>query len=557
MIFKGGIRLQFLIPLVGLIVLLVVSASTIFIRHEAASLETQLTRKQKLLENKMREKARSMTSNLILVVERALAQYDFTYIRTVVDQGSKDISGLAHLSITDQLGVVLFSSDQGMMEKELVFQEDKIIQKTLWHGQQVLELNRPIKSAGDVWGTMVLALTFDELNREIDQSRIDMDRNIGEIWRFAWLMGTSFTILGVLIVVWTVRHVTSPLLLLTEIVGRVTGNIAGTEIPSFPGRGEIALLSRVFRQMLDRIRSYLDELKEMNLSLENKVRERTRDLAQKAGELEIANRNIIDSIQYAKNIQNAILPKEEQLRQAIPDHFVIWYPKDIVGGDFYWFRPGRDQEKGYLIALADCTGHGVPGALVAMITYSMLREIVTDENLVDPAFILKALNRTLRIALGQDRRDANSDDGLDIGLCYVSPEQDRIIFAGARQPFYYVMDGHLHMIKGDRQSIGYKKSKPGFEFRNHVVKIHGEAQCYLTSDGFYDQCGGKKEYSFNTSRFEALIENHYQKPNREQGDLFMDALSAYRGDVAQMDDITMIGFRVGVHAPSPPPSETL
>ena len=545
MIFKGGIRLQFLIPLVGLIILLMVSASTIFIRHEAASLERQLTRKQTLLESKMQEKARSMTANLILVIERALAQYDFTYIRTVVDQGAKEISDLAHLSITDQHGIVLFSSDQGMMGEKLVFQDDKMIRKTLWQERSVLEINRPIKSAGDVWGTMVLVLTFDALEREIDQSRVDMDRNIQEIWRFAWLMGTFFTIFGVLIMVWTVRHVTTPLLVLTKAVGRVTGNIAGTEIPAFPGSGEIALLSRVFRQMLERIRSYVDELKEMNLSLENKVKERTQDLVQKAGELEIANRNIIDSIQYAKNIQNAILPKDEQIRQAIADHFVIWHPKDIVGGDFYWFRSGRNPDEGYIIAVADCTGHGVPGALMAMTAYSMLREIVNSDNLDNPALILQKLNGTLRTALGQDHKDAASDDGLDMGLCYVNPQQGRIVFAGAKQPFYYVIADKIHTIKGDRHSLGYKKSKPDFEFHNHTVEIDLEVQCYMTSDGFYDQCGGDKEYSFNTNRFCALIQEHHHKPNQEQGTIFIDALHAYQGKVAQMDDITMIGFRIG------------
>ncbi|MEO5332766.1 MAG: SpoIIE family protein phosphatase [Magnetococcus sp. YQC-5] len=541
---NSSIRIRFLIPLVGLILLLMVSVSTLFIHHEANSLETLLLRKQTLLENKMREQARTTTANLNLLIERALAQYDFTYIRTVVDQSSKEIPDLAHLSIANHNGEILFSSDQAMLEKKLVFTDKQMFHKEVWQGRSVLELHRPIHSAGDVWGTMVLALTFDALDHEITLSRMDMDRNLQEIRYFAWLMGTVFTVIGVIIVVVTVRHITVPLLTLTEAVDHVTANIATLEIPTFPGNGEVARLSRVFRSMLDRIRSYLDELKEMNLSLENKVRERTQDLAQKALELENANRNIIDSIKYAKNIQNAILPKHELLNQCIEDFFVIWQPKDIVGGDFYWFRQGRDHEEGYLIALADCTGHGVPGALMAMTTYSLMREIITIQNFSDPASILMQLNRSLRTALGQEYQDAASDDGLDMGLCHVNPKQGQIVFAGARQPFYYVNNDKIYRIKGDRHSIGYKNSNPDFIFKNNFIDIGTGIQCYLTSDGFYDQCGGDQGYSFNTDRFEALIKEHHRQPNQKQGILFMHALQTYQGNSTQMDDISMIGFRV-------------
>lgn len=266
-----------------------------------------------------------------------------------------------------------------------------------------------------------------------------------------------------------------------------------------------------------------------------------------------ANNKIMDSIRYARLIQTSILsPNLNTLTRSLPDSSIIWMPKDLVSGDFIFSHAFKD---GVLIFVADCTGHGVPGALMTMIVSSGLTRIVRDEKCSDPAEILSKLNAFVKIALHQNTHHSHSDDGLDAISCFVScfssndsEEKARVkfrhlIFAGARLSLFYIMNGEIFLVKGDRKSIGYRRSDLSFVFSNHKIAIDGKMEFYMLTDGFADQLGGKPMSRFGRKRFVNLLKESGSKPFEEQKDIFLNAFNDHRGEHERLDDVTMVGFR--------------
>jgi serine phosphatase RsbU (regulator of sigma subunit) len=273
---------------------------------------------------------------------------------------------------------------------------------------------------------------------------------------------------------------------------------------------------------------------ELNEQLEQKVEERTKELIEK-------NMKIMDSIDYAKRIQESILPTTEQLESLFNDYFLLWRPRDIVGGDFYWSK--RIGEDDYLIAVGDCTGHGVPGALMSMLSISVLNHVVDYECKDDPGFILQKLNQFIKETLNQDSLEVTTDDGLDIGLCYIKKGKE-LIFSGAKCSLYVATYGKdVAIYNGDKRSIGYRRTAKEFVYTNQVVPISKEQRFYMSTDGFFDQNGGPKDYSFGKKRFLSLINMYYEFPLSEQKKLFEQQLEMFMGDETQRDDITVIAFR--------------
>ena len=286
------------------------------------------------------------------------------------------------------------------------------------------------------------------------------------------------------------------------------------------------------------------QLEEYNRTLEQKVDERTRELDQKnirlnetLGEVEEAHRNITDSIEYAKRIQSSILPSPDVMKACLPQNFVIWRPRDMVGGDFFY---ADASEQGVLVSVVDCTGHGVPGAFMTMIASSGLRRITGTEGCHDPAEILKRLNFIVKTSLQQDTEHALSDDGLDAAICLI--QSDRLIFAGAKLPLICVHKDELRVIKGDRQSIGYKKSDLNFDFSNHMLDIEPGMAFYMASDGFEDQLGGKKHFPFGKKRLRNLLRDNAKQPFEIQKTLLLEAFDSYKGGNTRQDDVTIVGF---------------
>jgi serine phosphatase RsbU (regulator of sigma subunit) len=229
------------------------------------------------------------------------------------------------------------------------------------------------------------------------------------------------------------------------------------------------------------------------------------------------------------------------LPRAIRDHFVIWKPKDIIGGDIFWLHK---QGHRFIAAVIDCTGHGVPGAIMTMIANMALNRVVQDISDDDPAAVLKELNRLVRISLGQHIPGSSTDDGLDVGLCVVNPAARTLIFAGARIGMLVAEKGMIKEIKGDRKSLGYRTSNPDHDFTNHRLALEEGTAIYLTTDGIFDQVGGSRRLPFGKRRFMEVVAAHGQEAMSMQKEAIEEALTAYQGSEEQRDDITVVGFVV-------------
>ncbi len=257
-------------------------------------------------------------------------------------------------------------------------------------------------------------------------------------------------------------------------------------------------------------------------------------------ELEAQNSKMIDSLQYAELIQRSLMPGIERIKAVSPDSMFIWKPKDIVGGDIFYTYSDPESS---IIALMDCTGHGVPGAFLTMIVYSEIRKIIMDELCRDPAEILKRLNRAVKNVLHLNAQTA-ADDGLDAAICNIDHSGRKVIFAGARLPLFFFKNGTVHRENGDKESIGYKDSKDGYTFTNHTIDVDTRCSFYLKTDGYTDQLGGEKRRRFGTGKFKELIMENNEKPFSVQRKIFLQSLLKYQGDHEQVDDITLIGFHL-------------
>jgi len=250
---------------------------------------------------------------------------------------------------------------------------------------------------------------------------------------------------------------------------------------------------------------------------------------------------ISDSIRYASRIQRALLPPEHFLTESLADHFIIWEPRDEVGGDMYWYR---QCENGFLILLADCTGHGVPGAFMTMIASGALDRAMREHPDGDPAAVLHVMNRSIKRSLNQDTKDGESDDGMDIGVCRVEPEAGRLVYAGAKFSLFRVNGEDVEEIKGDKASVGYRKVPLEQSYANHEIAV-AEGDCFfLSTDGLTDQVGGPKRRMFGKKRVKDLLLELAGRPMPEQRDRLYQSFVDYQGEQIRRDDLSVFGFRL-------------
>ena len=253
-----------------------------------------------------------------------------------------------------------------------------------------------------------------------------------------------------------------------------------------------------------------------------------------------AMRMIAESIQYASRIQRSVLPTPDQMAEEFADHMVIWEPKDVVGGDIYLLRKCAT---GTLLFVADCTGHGVPGAFMTMIATGALDQAIIENPNGDPSSLLQRVNQLVKTTLGQyEDMGGESDDGFECGLCLIEPDIGKMTYAGARFELWQVLDGELEIIKGDRAGIGYRKTPIEQPFTNHWVLDEPGAMYYLFSDGMTDQIGGKKRRSFGKRRLKGHILDYYPMSMEHQSARLKREFDEYQHNEERRDDITLIGF---------------
>ena len=258
-------------------------------------------------------------------------------------------------------------------------------------------------------------------------------------------------------------------------------------------------------------------------------------------ELVEANTMIMDSIYYAQNIQSAILPSDDKVRDLLDDYFIIWQPRDIIGGDLYWLD-GRDDK--IVLAVMDCTGHGVPGAIMTMIAGASLNRAVHEIGYADPSALLGRMNVLVRNTLKLRDEGRLFDDGLDMGICLLDKQSRKAIFAGARISLFMLLDQKITRVKGDTESLGYKSSNPDHVFQNHHFDFPDGASLYMTTDGLIEQIGGDKRLPFGRTGFTKFILENGERPLSEQRERLLDTFVHYRGAEDQRDDVTVLGVRI-------------
>ncbi|EAY25326.1 PAS domain S-box protein [Microscilla marina ATCC 23134] len=260
---------------------------------------------------------------------------------------------------------------------------------------------------------------------------------------------------------------------------------------------------------------------------------------------------IKDSIEYAERIQRAILPPLDKIQQALPNSFIYYRPRDLVSGDFYWFAEKREHHQNKnIIAVVDCTGHGVPGAFMSMIGTNLLNQVVHDKEVHQPNLILQEVHRLIRQVLHQNELDNN--DGMDIGILTIDKKNKTIDFAGAKHSLLMVKNKTMTVVKGDRLPLGGEQLELERTFKNHQIpypKVPGALTLYLTTDGYQDQFGGQKGRKFMTLRFRELLENIHQKPMAEQYEILHETLDFWMNPIDsekkyynQIDDILVMGI---------------
>lgn len=288
------------------------------------------------------------------------------------------------------------------------------------------------------------------------------------------------------------------------------------------------------------IKFYTRKLIREKENLERTVDERTSEIRKQKEEIELKNHQITASLNYASRIQEAMLPQEKTIKKYLPESFILFRPRDVVSGDFYWFAV---KENKFFYTAVDCTGHGVPGAFMSMIGDSLLNQIVNDKKAREPKRILELLHRGVRVTLKQ--RETDNRDGMDMVFCMFDPEAKKLYFAGAKNPLLYVQDGKIHKIKGEKVAIGGLQKESHRRFINHEIDASKPTCVYMFSDGFQDQFGGDIGDKFMSGNFKNMLLEIHQKPMNEQKEILQKSLDEWMGnEYNQVDDILVIGFKV-------------
>jgi ligand-binding sensor domain-containing protein/serine phosphatase RsbU (regulator of sigma subunit) len=279
-----------------------------------------------------------------------------------------------------------------------------------------------------------------------------------------------------------------------------------------------------------------------NLSRENQEREMFgKQIMLQKEELTLKNKSITDSINYAKRIQTAMLPPYKMFKSIFPSSFILFMPKDIVSGDFYWVNKLNDK---VFVSAVDCTGHGVPGAFMSIIGFELFRRITNIEGLSRPSDILNRLNEDFHVIF-KDVENVVLRDGMDVAFCSID-KKDRILeFAGAFNPLYLIRDNKIMEIKGDRFAIGLDETNFMEQtFKNHIIPLQKGDIVYIFSDGFADQFGGPDGKKYKYRRFRHLLLTLHQLPMEKQHEILENNVMEWRGEQDQVDDILVIGIQI-------------
>lgn len=300
---------------------------------------------------------------------------------------------------------------------------------------------------------------------------------------------------------------------------------------SLSGGGALVLLLAIVA-----IRGY-NHKKRVNKELDFK----NQNISHAYAVIEEKNKDITDSIRYAKRIQEAILPADKTIKKLLPDSFILYKPKDIVSGDFY-----RLEEKNgkILFAAVDCTGHGVPGAFMSIVGNNLLNQAINEHHKTSPSEILDEVNKGLSEVLKQKEEEATVKDGMDLALCSLDIEKKTLEFAGANNPLWIIRNKALIEIKGDKFPVGIFVGEKLNKFHEHKINLQKNDSIYIFTDGYADQFGGEKGKKFKYSKLKELLLSISGEPMEKQKEILDETFETWRGNLEQVDDVCVIGLRI-------------
>jgi phosphate binding protein len=394
-----------------------------------------------------------------------------------------------------------------------------------YRGVKVLSSYKPLKVDQVDWVIM------SEIDRSEAYQAITLTVKRFSFW---------FLVLLVVVVAMSVllaRSISRPIQLLSQRTSDFAkGNL---DVPvEIRQSDEIGLLATNFERMRRSIKVLISDLNEANRDLKQKVKNRTRKIEQQSI-------NITDSIQYASRIQRALMTPSEEINRLLPSYFILNKPKDIVSGDYYWVSNSGSR---VIVAVADCTGHGVPGAFMSILGISFLNEIVNKSEEVIASKILNELRENLIKSLRQTGEGDESKDGMEMAICVVDFDQKKVQFSGAFRPMYLIRNWELQEIKGDRMPIGLYDNEL-VSFSDKELQFLEEDIIYLFSDGYVDQIGGPNRKTFRAKNFKQLLLSIHMKTMDEQKATLEHAFEQWKSDAEQIDDIMVMGIKFAAKSP--------
>lgn len=396
-----------------------------------------------------------------------------------------------------------------------------------YRGVNVLSSYKPLDIKGLNWVIM----------SEIDESEAfaPVTKLRDQIWFF---FGVTLLLI-IIISFFVARQIIKPVKSLTRTSRELARGNWNVEV-KVDRKDEIGMLALSFKSMQKSLHKMIDDLNDANHTLEEKVATRTEELQQQKDLIEEKNKEVMDSIHYAKRLQKAILPTSQYIYENLRDSFILFRPKDIVSGDFYWMTNIGDQ---IFVAAVDCTGHGVPGAMVSIVGANGLNRCVKEFNLTHPSDILDKL-RELVIETFNASHGDEVKDGMDIALVSFNKKTKKLEYSGANNPLWiaHYQSKEMEVIKADKQPIG--KFDHAVPFTNHEVQL-SEGDCiYIFTDGYADQFGGTKGKKLKYKPFQEMLIKHMHMPMHEQKEIVEDTFVEWMSEFEQVDDVCVIGVRL-------------
>jgi len=336
-----------------------------------------------------------------------------------------------------------------------------------------------------------------------------------------------------------------PIVQLSKAAEEISKGNLGVNIPA-KGKDEIGKLASTLQKTTQMLIKRIDEQKLLN----KKLHDQKVEMEDQKNTIESVHEEVKDSINYAKRIQHSILPNAKQLKRVFKDKLLLYRPKDVVSGDYYWFEQVRTGRKEHMIIIAaDCTGHGVPGAIMSMIGSNQLTNIIYYQNYIDPEKILARLDKAIKFELYRDvDEDEPRHDGMEAGVCVVDLDRMELKFAGAGIPLFFIRNGELEIFRSPKVTIGRMEgSEKAAEDQFTPIKMQLQEgdRLYMASDGFQDQFGGPSDKRFMSKNFRnLLLISGQDRTMDEQETKLNQTLDHWKGDGEQTDDVLVLGFEI-------------